>query len=81
MVYLKRQQVGFIGSQCSRNLVYMVNDLSGVKIYLYLNYVTGFQLILWAGHCFDLAVKQIIMTLQAGMFHNGFTYTLCRNLI
>ena len=40
----------------------MVNDLSGVKIDLYLNYVTGFQLILWAGHCFDLAVKQIIMT-------------------
>ena len=32
----------------------MVNDLSSVKIDLYLNYVTGFQLILWAGHCFDL---------------------------
>ena len=62
MVHLKRQKVGFIGSQRSRNLEYMINDLSSVKFDLYLNYVTGFQLILWVGHYFDLAVKQIIMT-------------------
>ena len=40
----------------------MVYDLSSVKIDLHLNYVTGFQLILWAGHCFDLAVKQMVAT-------------------
>ena len=29
----------------------------------------------------DLAVKQIIMTSQAGVFHDVSTYTLCRNLM
>ena len=43
--------------------------------------MTGFQLILWAGHCFDLAVKQILMARQAGVFHNLSTYILYCNLI
>ena len=47
--------------------MYMVCDyvyvyyLSRIKINLNLNYETAFQLILRAGHCFDLAVKQITM--------------------
>ena len=40
----------------------MIYDLTSVKMVISLNYVTGFQLILWAGHCFDLAVNKIIIT-------------------
>ena len=42
--------------------------------------MTCFQLIVCAGHCFDLAVKQIIMSRQAGVSYNELTYKLCLDL-
>ena len=40
----------------------MVYDLLSIKFDLYLNYMTGFQLLLWVGHGFDFAVIEIVMT-------------------